>query len=225
MDKIEIDKNSTNIAFIDKKNDKVPLSILSCFLIAFIIQGILKLRGILVFEKVLEWEIFDVIDKNQIVSTFYYTLIMVVPIYCLSFSLTSKPYSNKWYHYAIIILISLAFTLLRTNAVLSYKTQIILDIVAYIIVPVFINITTAKNETLLNKDIFGIIVMVTIHIGLYFCYLGLTYWSGLLNTLVFVNPVFLSTSRHFLLFFEIYIGIVCSMLSLNILTKKTKKEN
>ena len=47
------------------KNNKVPIAILSCFLIAFILQGVLKISGILVFEKALNWEIFDIIDTHK----------------------------------------------------------------------------------------------------------------------------------------------------------------
>ena len=50
----------------NKDNSKVPIAILSCFLIAFILQGILKISGVFIFEKALDWEIFKIIDNSGI---------------------------------------------------------------------------------------------------------------------------------------------------------------
>lgn len=76
---------------MNNKNNKVPIAVLSCFLIAFIIQGILKLCGIFVFEKALDLDIFKLIDNNLWLQIIYYSLIVFATMYCLSFSLTSRP--------------------------------------------------------------------------------------------------------------------------------------
>ena len=83
------------------KNHKVPSAILSCFLIAFIIQGVLKLSGIFVFDKALDWDIFKIIDNNKFLYVVYYSILIFIVEYCLSFALTTKCYSKKWYHTVI----------------------------------------------------------------------------------------------------------------------------
>ena len=57
-------------------NKKVPLAILCCFLIAFLIQGILKLSGVFIFEKVLDWDIFSIIDSNLWLNILFNSIIL-----------------------------------------------------------------------------------------------------------------------------------------------------
>jgi hypothetical protein len=207
-----------------EKNNKVPIAILSCFLIAFILQGVLKLSGILVFEKALDWEIFSVIDKNKWLGIVYNSLLNLIPIYCLSFALTNKPYSKKFYHYILIVATTFGMISLRTFVNLSIQHHIIVDVFAFIFVPFIINMTTNSKERLFNRDLSGIIMTLTFNIILYFCYLGLGYWSGVLTSLVPINPMWLTSSANFLIQFETYTGLVGLMTSSNILINYLRKE-
>lgn len=209
---------------MNKDNSKVPIAVLSCFLIAFIVQGVLKISGVFIFEKALDWEIFQIIDKSKFLNVSYYAFITMIPIYCLSFILTNKPYSNKWYHYLLIVIVSYSITWLRLTYNLSYSMHTILDIVGYVVVPFIINLTNSNKNKLFNNDFTSVIITLSIQIAFYFCYLGLTYWSSLLTSLIVINPMFVSTSRSFLIFFEVYIGIITAMLSSNLLIKKIKGE-
>ena len=209
---------------MNKNNDKVPVAILSCFLIAFILQGVLKLCGILIFEKALDWGIFTTIDNSLILSTIYFAFIMFVVEYCLSFSLTTKAYSTKWYHYIILLTSAFVITYVRMFLTISANFNIFLDILAYIIVPIIINLTTQKDNRLFEKNSFELLITFSIQIFLYFCYLGLSYWSGVLNSMLAVKTEWLSSSTMFLIKFEVYIGLISFMLSTNILVKYIKKE-
>lgn len=208
---------------MEKDNSKVPVAILSCFLIAFILQGVLKLCGVFVFEKALDWEIFKLIDNNKCFSVIYYSIIMIITMHCLSYSLTTKIYSNKWYHYLIIISTAFIVTTIRSFAVLDYSIQIILDILVYVIVPLIIKFTMNQNDLIFEKDFYNQIIMVVIQISLYFCYLGLTYWSSLLTSLVIINPMWVSSSCQFLVRFEIYIGLIAFTISTNVLSINLKR--
>ena len=168
----------------NKNNDKVPMAILSCFLIAFILQGILKISGVFVFEKALDWGIFKIIDNNLWLSIIHYSIIVFITIYCLSFSLTNKPYSKKWYHYVIVAVVSLANTIVKLKWQLPYQAHILFDIFMYIVVPLIIYFTTSKDKRLFGNSINDIIVSITIQVALYFCYIGLGYWSALLNSIL-----------------------------------------
>ena len=132
-------------------------------------------------------------------------MIVFTITYCLSFSLTSRPYSNKWYHYVILAISSIGITVLRLLVPLSYVVQIVIDLFIYIIIPIIINLTSDNECRLLNKNIFNIILIITIQCGLYFCYLGLTYWSCLLNSMLITTPLFTTASRQFLVGLEVYI--------------------
>lgn len=167
-------------------------------MIAFIIQGILKLCGIFVFEKALDWDIFKLIDNNLWLQIIYYSLIVFATMYCLSFSLTSRPYSKKWYHYVILTISSIGITILRLLVSLSYIVQIVIDLFIYIVVPIVINLTSSNEDRLLKKNVFNVVLTITIQCGLYFCYLGLTYWSCLLNSMLITTPLFVTASRQFL---------------------------
>lgn len=209
-----------------EKNNKVPIAILSCFLIAFILQGVLKISGILVFEKALGWEIFTIIDKYKILQVFYYSMIVSISVYCLSFSLTTKCYSKKWYHYILIILLPILITAFRLYGTYTPQQNILIDILLYVAVPFIINMTTTKEDRLFkNNKVFSVISTLTINIAMYFCYLGLTYWSGVLNSLLPINTLWLLSSAQFLIRFEVYIGLIALMLSLNILIKIIKENN
>lgn len=209
-----------------EKNNKVPIAILSCFLIAFILQGVLKISGILVFEKALDWKIFAIIDSHQWLEIIYNSILNFISLYCLSFALTSKPYSKKYYHYILLYATAFVMIVLRTFLDLSMKFHVIIDVVAFIFIPFIINITTNKKERLFNRDLFGVVMTLTLNIVLYLYYLGLGYWNGVLNSLLPINPMWLLSSANFLIKFETYIGLFTLMLSANILIKYfNKKEN
>ena len=202
------------------KNSKVPMAILSCFLIAFIIQGILKLCGVFVFEKVLDWDIFNVIDDTLWLNIVFNSFITCISTYCLSFSLTTRPYSNKWYHYIIIVLSSTGIVALKLLLYPSISIQIILDIYLYIIVPFIINITTDTKYKVISK-----VYTLICQILLYFCYLGICYWSSTLNSLLPITQIYTGSMQIFLIYFEVYIGLISLMLTTNILLSKIKGEN
>lgn len=206
-----------------EKNNKVPIAILSYFLIAFILQGVLKISGILVFEKALDWEIFSVIDNNKWIGIVYYTILIVMNMYCLSFALTSKPYSNKWYHYVIMVGVAFINTVIKTNHVLTNQQHLLFDVLMYIAVPLFINFTTREKDKLFENNLFNNILTITIQIALYFCYLGLGYWSALLNSLLPVSPKVFASSTNFLVRLEVYIGLGAFMLSMNMLIQYVKR--
>lgn len=205
-----------------QKNSKVPSAILICFLIAFVVQGGLKLGGVFVFEKALDWQIFTIIDNSRVLQTIYYSIIVMIIVYCLSFVFTSKPYSKKWYHYVIIVVAAVGFTTFRLND-LDYKIEILCDICLYVIIPFVINLTTEKEDKLLEVNLFNVLLTLSIQIGLYFSYLGLTYWSSLLSSICIQNIIYLPASTNFLIQFEKYIGLIALMLSVNILIKRIKE--
>lgn len=100
-----------------------------------------------------------------------------------------------------------------------------MDIVLYIIIPFIISITIEKDDRLFSEyNVFGIVSTLTINIALYLCYLGLTYWSGILNSLFATSTLWLNSSTMFLINFEIYIGLITFMLSINILIVKLKEK-
>lgn len=198
------------------KNNKVPVAILSCFLIAFILQGILKISGVFIFEKALSWEIFKIIDSHKWSQIIYYSLINCLSVYCLSFALTSRPFSNKWYHYAIIMLGTSGITTCRMLIKTPFYVEFIYDALLYIVIPMIINITTNKKYKLSAS----IVTTTAIHVLLYFVYLGLGYWSILLNSILPINQIILPASTSFLIRFETYIGLAMLMLSLNLFIRK-----
>ena len=206
-----------------EKNNKVPIAILSCFLIAFILQGVLKLSGILVFEKALSWEIFSVIDKYFWLQVVYYSIFAIIGMYCLSFTLTTKPYSKKWYHYFIIIAVAFLNSYIKLKHTVVFRTHILFDVLMYIAIPLFINFTSERKNRL-NFNLFNIVLTISMQIALYFCYLGLCYWSSLLNTLILINPILISASANFLIQSELYMGLVVLMLSFNVLLNNIKGE-
>lgn len=209
----------------NKDNRKVPVAVLSCFLIAFILQGILKLCGVLVFEKALGWGIFNIIDRYKWLQIIYYSLFVTIVIYCLSFCMTSKPYSKKWYHYIIIVLTAVSVTTLREFVKLSIRLDILVDILAYIITPFIINITTNSDERLCKNDLFGIVTTLTLNIVFYLCHLGLQYWSAILNSIFPQHSMWLGSSSNLLIQLEVYIGLACIMLTTNELVKSIRRDN
>lgn len=206
-----------------EKNNKVPIAILSCFLIAFILQGVLKISGILVFEKVLDWEIFIIIDSNFILQVIYYSVFLFISIYCLAFSLTSKPYSRKWYHYIIILATAMVTTIVRLKVRTDYKVDILIDILIYLLVPFIINITTESKDRLSFTSVDNIIISLSMQIALYLCYIGLNFWSGLLTSIIAIDNLMLSASANFLVQLEVYLGLALFMLSINIIIHKIKE--
>lgn len=210
---------------MEHKNSKVPMTVLSCFLIAFILQGVLKLCGVFVFEKALDWDIFKIIDNTLWLQIIYYGLIMVTTMYCLSFSLTTKCYSNKWYHYVIISLFGFGATTLRLLVSLTNQIQIVLDVLVYIVIPIIINLTTNKEDKAIKNDIIGFIITFALQILMYFAYLGLGYWSALLNSMLPINPMWASPSCNFLVRLEMYIALFTFMISSNMLVKHLKGDS
>lgn len=209
---------------MNKNNRKVPIAILGCFLIAFIIQGVLKFCGILVFEKALDWEIFSIIDNSKTLQCIIYPIFVCLTIYCLSFALTTKPYSTKWFHYVLIVIFGYASTIYKLLIIdYPYKLDIMIDVIIYIILPFVINITNSNDKKLFKNNIYGIITSLSMHILMYCAYLGLSYWSGLLTSLLPIKPVYLSSSTHFLIRLEIYIGLITFMLSMNSLINYIKE--
>jgi hypothetical protein len=98
-------------------------------------------------------------------------------------------------------------------------------VLLYVVVPFVINITTDKSNRLFEKiDIFSVVTTLSINIFIYFSYLGLTYWSNILTSLLPIQTVWLSSSTNFLIRIEIYIGMITYMLSMNMLIKKIKEE-
>lgn len=208
------------------KNQKVPVALLSCFLIAFVLQGILKLCGVFIFEKALDWDIFRIIDSSKALSIIYYSLLNFIAVYCLSFALTSRPYSKKWYHYLLIFIGSFGTTIFKFLLNTPLQVEFIYDMISYIIIPVIINITTTSDCRMFKLDnITNIILTITLQILLYFSYLGLCYWSTLLNSLILVTQVVVYASTTLLIAFEAYIGLITLMLSLNVFVKLIKKED
>jgi hypothetical protein len=206
---------------MNKDNKKVPSAILSCFLIAFVIQGILKLSGIFIFEKALNLDIFRIIDNNKIFEIIYYSLINAFAIYCMSFAFAKKIYSNKWYHYILIIGSSCLITSLKLLLNYSVEIQFVYDILSYVIIPTIISLTLDKENRVFSKiSLEAIIITVSAQIIFYFYYLGLGYWSGLLNSLNPVTQMTLYASTSFLIFFEMYIGLLMLTLSMSILINK-----
>lgn len=205
-------------------NRKVPFAMLSCFLIAFILQGVLKICGVFVFDKVLDWQIFAIIDNSKILNIIFCIILMFITIYCLSFTFTTKFYSKKWYHYVFLVVSCAFIIILRLeNKNIPFKTQILLDVFIYILVPLIVNFTTPKENRLFKLDITGIVSTTCLHIMLYFVYLGLTYWSGILSSCIFVEPKYYLSSANFLIKFEVYIGLVLFMLSSNLLINYIKR--
>lgn len=206
------------------KNQKVVSAILSCFIIAFILQGVLKITGIFVFEKALDWQIFTIIDNSKCASLIYNSLLTTIIIYCLSFALSSKCYSNKWYHYVIILGSAFGIISIKTFTNVSDRMYIVYDLIAYILIPLIINLTTKKDYKIyINNKLANIVITITIQILLYFCYLGLTYWSGLLNSFLPTSYYLIPSSTSFLIRLEVFIGLISLMLSLNILIKNVNK--
>ena len=199
-----------------KDNRKVPVAVLSCFLIAFLLQGILKLCGVFVFEKALDWEIFKIIDNTKWLAIIYYSIINLIPIYCLSFVFSSKPYSKKWYHYIIIIVSAFAVTSIRMLVKTPAFMEFIYDVAMYIITPVIISLTLDKDQRLFDKlNIHAVITTLSLHIMLYFFYLGLGYWSNVLNSMMPTTQVVTYASSMFLIMFEMYVGLALLMISMN----------
>lgn len=210
---------------MNKDNSKVTIAVLSCFLIAFILQGILKISGVFIFEKALDWEIFKIIDSNILLTITYYTIITMIGVYCLSFALTSKYYSKKWYHYIIMFVISYGFTALRTLVLTPIYIEYILDAILYIVVPIIINLLTDKKYRLFeNLNTVTIVTLISLQILLYLSYLGLCYWSSMLSSFILTSQTTMPASTSFLVFFEMYIGLILLMLSLNVFTNYIKKE-
>lgn len=201
-------------------NKKVPLAILCCFLIAFLIQGILKLSGVFIFEKALDWDIFAIIDSNLWLSILFNSIINIIAVYCMSFCLSTRPYSNKWYHYVIIVVSSVSMITLKLLVFIPIKFQFLIDAFLYIVVPLIINLTTDKEYKIFKSRNF--VVILAIQILLYFCYLGLCYWSNLLNSLLPIDQIVLNSMDTFLIYFEVYIGLIALMLSCNMLLSKIK---
>lgn len=206
-----------------EKNNKVPVAILSCFLIAFILQGILKISGIFIFEKALTWQIFELIDNNKFLYIVNYFITVFIVVYCLSFVFTTKWYSKKWYHYVVMAIPTIIVVSIKAFILMSLEMQILTDILLYVIVPLIVYFTTDKKDRMFEKlNIFNIVTIISLQLLCYYCYLGLTYWSVLLNSLIPALQIYTSSSTVFLIFFEVYMAEILMMLSFNFVIKKFK---
>lgn len=216
------------------KNKKVPFAILSCFTIAFAIQAILKLCKVFVFEKALNWEIFAIIDNSKALSIIYYSCLVLSAMYCLSFAMTGRWYSKKWYHYVIMIVSAFGITTIKflTGSALTTESSVAMDILydvlLYVVVPIIIQFTTEKENRIFDKLNWTSAIMVSmIQILLYFLYLGLNYWSGILNSIIPQAQYVVYSSSMILLQSEVYIGLGSLMMTMNMLVQKfiEKEEN
>lgn len=212
-------------------NKKVPMAMLCCFSIAFIIQGILKLCGIFVFEKCLNWQIFEIIDSNQILMIIFYSLCVLMGMYCLSFAFTKHAYSKQWYHYIILLVFAFGITTLKffTGSATTIETTVVVDILydilLYMVVPLIIHFTTPRKNRIFEKyNITKVILIIMLQILLYFLYLGLNFWSDILNSIIPSTQHFFYASSTFLIQLEVYIGLVALMFSMNVFIQNFIKE-
>lgn len=213
------------------RNSKVPFAILSCFTIAFILQGVLKLCGVFIFEKALNWEIFALIDNNKFLSIIYYSILVLIAMYCLSFTLNRKPYSRKWYHYVILIFFAFGSTTLKfyTNTAMTTESSIVIDmlydVVLYIIVPLIIHFTSGKETRLFKQyTVTKVVLIIMVQILLYFLYLGLNYWSAFISSIIPSLQYVAYASSALLIQLEVYIGVFNLMLTMNMLIQNFVKE-
>lgn len=210
---------------MENKNNKVPVAILSCFLVAFILQGILKLCGVFIFEKALTWQIFDIIENSKFLKILYYSILNIYAVYCFSFVFTTKWYSKKWYHYILIIVPTLIVVITKQCILMPLKLQFLTDILLYIIVPLSVYFTTNKEDRLFKDlNLFNVVTIISLQLLIYFCYLGLTYWSTMLNSLITSLQNFPSASTMFLIYFEVYLAEMLLMLSCNFMIRKLKNK-
>lgn len=209
-------------------NKRVPFAILCCFTLAFALQGVLKLCGVFIFEKALNWEIFQIIDHSKVLSIIYFSIFVFVTLYCLSFTLTDKPYSTKWYHYLILTGAAVGSMTLKfcANAMLTnVVVDILFDLALYVGIPLLIYFTTPKQSRLFQKHTLrSVLLVVTLQILLYFLYLGLNYWSMILNSIIPATQYLVSASSALLQQIEVYIGLGSLMLTMNMLIQKFIKE-
>lgn len=208
-----------------KDNSKVPFAVWCCFLIAFIVQCILKMNGIFVFEKTLNWQIFDTIDKNITLTIIYYSFTIMLVQYCLSFSFTGTLKPKKFYHYFLIVNSSFLVTIIRTKMIFTLSENMLMDILLYIVIPIVINITSNAENRLFKRDLFDIVATISVHIALYMFYLGLTYCSSMLASIIVIKPTWVSPSKAFLIYFELYWGLVTLKMTMNMLINKLKRRN
>lgn len=205
-------------------NRKVPLAILCCFLITFILQGTLKLCGVFVFEKALDWDIFRIIDSSQVLTIIFYSIINLIAVFCFSFTFTSNPYSKKWWHYVIMVGVTVPITALRCKVQMNIPLGTLFDIINYIILPIAINLSTSKEYRVYSKSkLTNCVTISSLQILLYITYLGLNYWSGLLNEVSSAFQHILYASSNFLIILEVYIGTALLMLTMNMIISEIKK--
>ena len=207
---------------------RVPIAILCCFTIAFVLQGILKLSGIFVFEKALDWDIFKIIDNHLWLTIIYYSMIVFTTIYCFSFTFGRHLYSKCWWHYVIIFVVSFGTITIEylTNTVMDTKLSIVIDALFYVIVPLVVFFTMPRDDRLFDKyTVTNVVVIITAQILMYFLYLGLNYWSAILNSILPVTQYLVSASANLLVQIEVYIGLVSIMFAINIFINKFTKED
>lgn len=206
---------------------RVPIAILCCFTIAFVLQGILKLSGIFVFEKALDWDIFTIIDSQLWLTIIYYSIIVFTTIYCFSFTFSRHLYSKYWWHYVIMLVVSFGTITVEylTNIVMNTMLSIVFDVLFYVITPLVIYFTTPKSERLFdNHTVINTVIIITAQILLYFLYLGLNYWSVILNSIIPTTQYIMSASAVLIIQLEVYIGLVSLMFAINIFINKFIKE-
>ena len=202
---------------------RVPIAILCCFTIAFVLQGILKLSGIFVFEKVLNWDIFRIIDENLWLTIIYYSIIVFTTIYCFSFTFSRNLYSKHWWHYVIIYIVSFGTITIEylADIVMDTRLSIVFDVLFYIVTPLIVYFTTPSKDRLFNNHtVTNVVFIIVAQVLLYFLYLGLNFWSGVLNSIIPVTQYYVPASAMLLIQLEVYIGLISLMLSINIFINK-----
>lgn len=212
-------------------NKKVPVALFSCFSIAFVLQGVLKMSGVFVFEKCLDWQIFEMIDNSQVSTIIYYSILLFITMYCLTFTFTRHAYSKQWYHYLILFVVSFGVMTIKfltgtaTSIDTTIKIDILYDLLVYVGVPLLIQFTTRKQDRLFQKyNVTRVVFMVMLQIMLYFLYLGLNFWSDLLNSIIPATQHFFYASSTFLIQLEVYIGLFALMFSMNAFIQNFIKE-
>lgn len=213
-------------------NKRVPFAILSCFTIAFILQGVLKLSGVFIFEKALNWEIFKIIDNSTVLSIIYYSLFVLLAMYCLSFTFSKHCYSKRWYHYIILVVGAFGTTTMKFLLGTAHTVQasliidILYDLFTYVAIPLLIYFTTPREDRLFEKyTVSNVVLIITLQLLLYLFYLGLNYWSALLSSIIPSLQHILYASTAVLTQIEVYIGLVTLMLTINVLIQNFMKED
>lgn len=206
--------NDKKLTYAQK--NKIAVATLACFLVAFVAAYALKILGIFIFEKALDWQIFKIIDENRFLLIAFYTVLTFGIMYCLTFAPSGKLYSKIWWHYVILAATSIGTVLGRLYFVPVPQAHFIYDIIAYIGIPIIFNIFIFKT---IDK-----MVAIVTSIFLYFCFAGMTDWSNMLNELLDIYITNPPASTYMLIYTEVLIGLGLILLSGNYAINYLKEE-